>query len=935
MRLALRRRDPARLVALLGVLLLLGAGPAARAADEIGIYWDEALTQTDIVQPDVFVPLTGYLVIRDPGVGGGILGWECRVAVDGPGTLTNWSLAGQAINAATPPDFAVGLAAPLPPGSSTAVATFTAFVTGPGPVEISLGPIYFASLPGRMAYLGGDAPGDLQPLVTTTGEPVVATINSDSPVGELETRIVRFGTVTIGQSVTRWVGISNVGGGVLPLDISLVCADPQFQLSRTGAVAVAAGQTFSLGITFTPSGPGPHVCAVSLGTGLPQIDVAGSGRDLVSSWTEPVDIDFGTLEVGSITTGSTSLRNTGETVLALDVAWDGPHDPFAITSGGGVLNLQPGLIRSVQVRFAPVQPGEWTSRIVFGDGLPDALVHGVAVWSTPDYEILPSHVVFPATEPGSGRVQVIRIVNRGVGSFEVVPAIVPDTAPFAVGRDGETLVVPPGTELALIVNFNPVVDGYFTADLDLGPYLPAVSLAGTGGPVIESCAVTPDTLAISGVAIGQTAYGTVTVENLGTVPLALAPFIDNPAFAVVGTPPAEVAPGAAAPLQIAYTANSIYDDEGVLALGPAACSGVVLRGRPDVGIPLGTNQLGLYFDPGFTAAERAAEVPPFTVPVYLALRNPTDTSGVAGWECLVVVRGEALFTDVVLAGNAINAGDPVNGYEYVVGIGLAPLPYLATGTLLATFDLLVTDVDPTNVALELRPIQQPSLPGFMSWLPWNDQSALTPMVTTTGVPEVARITDGDPVAVALPTPRAVPAAGGVDLEWTVRLDDVDGFHVFRRLPGAAATRVTETLLPADGAVIRYRDDAPPPAGGTAWYSYAAWRDGRELARSAEVEVTSAGTPVARTALLANVPNPFNPETRIRYALAADGPVRVAVFDVTGRLVRTLVDGRRSAGEQDVTWSGRDDTGRAVASGAYYVRLETAAGVDHRKIMLLK
>ena len=153
MRLALRRRDPARLVALLGVLLLLGAGPAARAADEIGIYWDEALTQTDIVQPDVFVPLTGYLVIRDPGVGGGILGWECRVTVDGPGTLTNWSLAGQAINAATPPDFAVGLAAPLPPGSSTAVATFTAFVTGPGPVEISLGPIYFASLPGPRVVL--------------------------------------------------------------------------------------------------------------------------------------------------------------------------------------------------------------------------------------------------------------------------------------------------------------------------------------------------------------------------------------------------------------------------------------------------------------------------------------------------------------------------------------------------------------------------------------------------------------------------------------------------------------------------------------------------------------------------------------------------------------------------------------------------------------
>jgi flagellar hook assembly protein FlgD len=57
--------------------------------------------------------------------------------------------------------------------------------------------------------------------------------------------------------------------------------------------------------------------------------------------------------------------------------------------------------------------------------------------------------------------------------------------------------------------------------------------------------------------------------------------------------------------------------------------------------------------------------------------------------------------------------------------------------------------------------------------------------------------------------------------------------------------------------------------------------------------------------------------------------------VTGRLVRTLVNEQAAAGENGVTWQGRDDGGRRVSSGAYYVRLVTDGQVDHRKIMMLK
>jgi hypothetical protein len=69
------------------------------------------------------------------------------------------------------------------------------------------------------------------------------------------------------------------------------------------------------------------------------------------------------------------------------------------------------------------------------------------------------------------------------------------------------------------------------------------------------------------------------------------------------------------------------------------------------------------------------------------------------------------------------------------------------------------------------------------------------------------------------------------------------------------------------------------------------------------------------------PNPFNPTTTIRFDLPAAGRVHLAVFDLAGRLVRTLVDGDRPAGADGVMWDGCDASGRGLASGTYFARLE--------------
>ena len=86
-------------------------------------------------------------------------------------------------------------------------------------------------------------------------------------------------------------------------------------------------------------------------------------------------------------------------------------------------------------------------------------------------------------------------------------------------------------------------------------------------------------------------------------------------------------------------------------------------------------------------------------------------------------------------------------------------------------------------------------------------------------------------------------------------------------------------------------------------------------------------------LAQNFPNPFNPETQIRYSVGTAGPVELAIFDLQGRLINTLVDQDMSAGSHSIAWDGTDAMGAKVASGRYIYRLK-ANGVVKSKMMVM-
>ncbi len=94
-------------------------------------------------------------------------------------------------------------------------------------------------------------------------------------------------------------------------------------------------------------------------------------------------------------------------------------------------------------------------------------------------------------------------------------------------------------------------------------------------------------------------------------------------------------------------------------------------------------------------------------------------------------------------------------------------------------------------------------------------------------------------------------------------------------------------------------------------------------------------PALQNALLGNYPNPFNPETTIRFSTATDGPVTLDIYNLRGQLVKRLVDEQKAAGLHSVVFDGTDSTGRPIASGVYYYKMLAGKYSSTRKMILMK
>ncbi len=197
---------------------------------------------------------------------------------------------------------------------------------------------------------------------------------------------------------------------------------------------------------------------------------------------------------------------------------------------------------------------------------------------------------------------------------------------------------------------------------------------------------------------------------------------------------------------------------------------------------------------------------------------------------------------------------------------------------------------------------------------------------------VDNIAPGVPLGLAV----AYNTGSGNQLTW-----DPSGepdFQYYRIYRGAE-----ESFVPVPGTEVHstadpYWTDPELDGSGVHYKVTAVDHAGNESPAASPSVTTDSGDPGVPKAfaLGQNVPNPFNPSTTIYFDVpGGGGNVSIRVFDVSGRLVRALVDGRQPAGSKSVTWSGTNDRGQRVSSGIYFYRMTAPGFTQTRKMVLLR
>ena len=193
-----------------------------------------------------------------------------------------------------------------------------------------------------------------------------------------------------------------------------------------------------------------------------------------------------------------------------------------------------------------------------------------------------------------------------------------------------------------------------------------------------------------------------------------------------------------------------------------------------------------------------------------------------------------------------------------------------------------------------------------------------------------RVSILDLVLVAQQLGKRVSAGSGVDVNGDGVISILDLILVSQRIAGSSAAPMARTdsvdaaTIEAWIAQARLEDDGSHP-----------FKQGIE-----NLESLLASLIPEETALLANYPNPFNPETWIPYQLAESAEVTLTIYDINGQLVRRLRVGHQAAGmyqsrSRAVYWDGRNQFGEFVASGLYFYTLKAGEFTATRRMLILK
>jgi len=809
--------------------------------------------------------------------------------------------------------------------------------SGAGPVDVPpgehhhVGVLFLAVVPGPYSgqLVAGDAPCDPLPLLgEATGGP---------PAGHVEPDPVVVPAACLGDENATEIEVVNDGTGSLIVLPEVVGEVFRATWGSGGEVylQVPEGQTRSLSVYCAPEQLGPVTGELRLNNPfVADVPLTGTGiEDQAVCDVSESALDFGEVPLGIYQERYVRVENVGCAPLVIDPVVSGPG--FSLGSEGGPIEIAGDHGVRVYVRFEPEGLGEAVGDLDLGTPECDAVaLSGVGIETLEGCYPSPAVLDLGRVPVGVFRLMEFALVNQTGLALPYHLRSRPDTLTFPPDLGDVSGILPPGGTQTVRGRFYGLAVGEFSWEMDLGCVVcDPLTVVGTGFEGI--CMMHPDSLDFGTVTVGDSEWRGWLLHNAGWNGMTITPSCDDPAFTWSPTEPRTVPADRYRTGWVRFTPSEPGVHDSVLDLGHDSCDAVPL-----------------------TAVAVAAPAPRRIEPALLT--------------CGPVRVGSRL----TRAGAVVNDGpDRLSGELGLVD----PVFRLEAGG--GPVDLAPGERHPFVVAYEPAAAGEDTalltLAGDVRLTRQIRGTAFVPdglddriEVRWDGVPagDAAR---SDLFAERVLTGRLVLVgasghAGPIAWEGRLVLEGDGRLESWRLASGAVnlleppAFRVLlEGLVePPDGPLTLATFALRVPPGGRADLKVAAaeglatagWPAYRDAARpdklvplvtgdgSATVATVrpAAGTPIPGLVRLhAPYPNPFNPQTTVAFDLGEPGRVRLAVYDLTGRRVATLLDGSRGIGRHEVLWQGTDDTGRLVPSGTYHARLIAGGKTRTCKLTLLK
>jgi hypothetical protein len=812
----------------------------------------------------------------------------------------------------------------------------TAFEVEWGGGDTNIGPGEVRSIrvtfrpPAEGSYSCDLSLGDFLPDVPLSGTGTASEVAWNAPTE------MTLGPVGVGSFDVKAFQIQNTGTVPFIVNVTFPVPCGEFSIVEgAGGTELLPGANMFVRIRFEPASPGTSTCILDLGPVVPPVTLTGIARDPELLWTCPAQLDFGEVAVGENDISSFSVWNTGDITFPIDVVLPGTCPEFEITLGGGPWVLEPGSSHEVYIRFTPSVLDSATCLLDMGEIISPVLLTGLGVEPVLGWSI--NGPVFIPTGVGRIDQDLVTITNTGNTTFSVSPSI--DNSCWHFVLSSGSFSIQPGMSDYVRVDFHPTAPGSLSCVLDLGSVLPDVALVGEAFPRPEGWGIIPMSVDFPSTFVGDSRDSVIEFHNTGGTTLSLDVGLEpeSPNFSIfVGGGQIQVLPGYSHDIGVSYTPLTAGVDSTAVMIGatfpPVPVTGLAedriysCLVQPDT-LNFGSLVLGqsgnLVFSITNTGNQPLEVTPFFDSPHYsMAYGDPTLDPGqtsngsitffpqAPGFQVALVDLGNDLCLDITCIGTGLvdfQMGDNRVGMFFdseftALEFQTSATPEIVTGYLVFSNPSVSTGVGAWECAYDLT--------GNGQFLGWQFEG------------QAINVGDYNNLIVGI---------GGAPLPFgpTILLAT---FQVLVSNPSAILElSLSPTQFPSIPGQMVWAPGGEPgvllPMLPVTGLETVAWIN---------KDVTSVDLDVpAATRLLPNVPNPFNPSTRVQFELAGHTNVRVTIYDLTGRSVLKLVDEFLEAGPHSRIWVGRDEAGRQVPSGPYFVRLVTENRVDVRKILLLK